>query len=290
MSINWVLIGMVLFFKVGLMATLIPQELVDGQLSVYNQLDKDLIEKDLRVLKSIIFSELPGDEKWYVGTAGSPGSGKSTGLEIALHEDPFLKTLHCVYIDSDQRVLQLMLHTYRQSTRVYERSKMDSWETVLRSAYQKWRSASNYIANTFLNRAMDGGYNIAHGTTATSPYIGDFYNGLKQAGYKIYLQLYFSKKETCCQAVNYRNQEQRFIQSTDDDLDQKFDGFLKNMPIYFEYADHIDCYWMDEGLEGVPVGAKKVAQWTKQEKWAVFNDDGYAKMRAFLEEKACLIP
>src|SRR3990167_9140838 len=127
------------------------------------------IVKDFFNLKDKIFKDAFKNQviRQYVVTAGGPGSGKSTILENYLKENPGF-----AYIDPDRSCLLHMENTYNKY--ILSHTPQES--------YEKWRNASNFIANVLMCYALEEGYNIAHGATMTSPYSVNEFEALK--GYK----------------------------------------------------------------------------------------------------------
>ena len=100
---------------------------------------------------------------------------KSTILETFLKENSE-EGENFVYVDPDVRGLKFMINTYLEDVGPYAISKSTEYA---KKAYEKWRGASNYIANTLFNEAYVQGLNIAHGTTATVAEVTNLYKNLK---------------------------------------------------------------------------------------------------------------
>lgn len=227
---------------------LVPQNIVTNLLQTYSDKEKELIGKDLRNITETCFSDttpVAETERVYVATAGGPGACKSTILETYLQDKS-----NFVYVDPDPRALKFMMNTYYQSLTYYQISQSASYQTLLADAYNKWRNASNYIANTILNDAYCKGYNIAHGMTATSPVINLFFDKLKQRKYKIVLLLCYAPDQTRIQALEHRAQTHAFVQSSSEDAINKGKMFVERFPVYFKYADEIRMYWTQDFLKG----------------------------------------
>ncbi len=244
-------------------ATLVPNEVVDGFLTSYSPEEKVAIDRDYKNIRELCLSQADKEQKKliYVATAGGPGASKSTILETYLHNNPGF-----VYIDPDQRVLRFMF-TYLQDITCYTISKSASYLQPLKDAYDKWRGASNYIANSILNEVYIKNLPIAHGTTSTSKQMGSFYEKLKKRGYKIILLLCISPEKNRLEAIAHRENEQRFVQSTREDLIQKGQMFFENFPIYFKYADEIKFFWIEDFSQGwIEVGSYSKSAGLKQDK------------------------
>ncbi len=242
-----------------------PQELLNNDyvqkfLSEYSPAEVALIKDDLDNIRKLCFRNIiPAvtNERIYVATAGGPGASKSTTFENYLD-----KKTNFVYLDPDQRALRFMINTYSQEfsngkisqKKVHTRS---DWESLLHKAYNKWRPASNYITSVLLNEAFLNGENIAHGTTSTSEHVETLYKKLKENGYKIVLLLCYSTEEERIRALQHRFKNQSFIQIIDpQDIINKGKIFPERFPIYFQYADEIELYWIDNFLEGAMLAAR----------------------------------
>lgn len=223
-------------------------ETISSHLSGYNDVEKAAIEKDLSVVRSVCLSHTsPTSIKTplYIATAGGPGARKSTILERFLHHHPELK--NSVYLDPNTRGLRFMVHTYYdQSLNFYIIGESKNYENVIKTAYEKWQGASNYIALTLLEEALQERRDIIFGTTSTGSHIGPFFSELKKAGYRIELLLCSCFDDLREESVEYRNKEIRFYQSSPEEAVSKGKLFSERMPQYFQYADKLYFYWSDE--------------------------------------------
>lgn len=233
-----------------------PRDFVDGFIKDYSEEDKLKIKKDLKLVEQVTFDTAKPNTNesiapLYLATAGGPGSAKTTTLETFLKAN---KLDHFVYADPDQVSLKNMNFTYRKSLTNYDFAEAKSNHAALKSAYDKWRGASNYICHEMLQIAFgnnDGKgekYSIAHGTTSTSPHIASLYSRIKPLGYHITLLLCYSEDETRKNAVERREKEQAFVQTDPNDVISKGADFPKRFDVYFDFADEIFFYWND-GLE-----------------------------------------
>jgi hypothetical protein len=222
-------------------------QMISTHLKNYNEAEKAAIEKDLSVVRSICFSDatpIEGHTPIYLATAGGPGTRKSTILERFIAKQPELA--HGVYLDPDPRALRFMVHTYYNQSLNYRMiAAGKSYNDVLDAAYEKWRGGSNYITLTLIEEAFRQGLDIMHGTTSTGNHLESFYTALKKAGYRIELLLCSCDNLTQDDAIEYRNNEIRFHQSTTDDILEKTERFSEKMPLYFQYADKLYFYWSD---------------------------------------------
>lgn len=224
-------------------------EMVTTHLKEYDIEEKELIEKDLNVVRSICFKDPKAKDSEkkpvYIATCGAPGSRKSTILERFLLKQcaPF----QFAYLDPDQRALKFMAHTYySQSLSALAIAEHEHYSQAIKAAYEKWRGASNYIALTLLEEAFLQRKDIAHGTTSTGEHISKFLSKVKEAGYEVVLLLCSCEDTLRHQAVDYRNKEQKFYQSTPEEAVSKGVLFPQRMSSYFTYADTLYLFWSDD--------------------------------------------
>ena len=224
-----------------------PSSYVQSFLQDYTSKEAELIHEDAKNVKSLCFRDIEAatGNPEYIATAGGPGASKSTILETYLQDKK-----NYAYLDPDQRALRYMTNTYLQEFTNYKLSQNSDQEKLLQDAYNKWRGASNFIASTLLNEAYAGGYNIAHGTTSTSPYVSSLYKNLKNKSYRIVLLLCHSNDENRINALNYRAEKQNFCQVDPQDIVNKGKMFPERFKDYFQYADEIHFYWTDNFKEG----------------------------------------
>lgn len=224
-----------------------PPAAVEKHLESYSAEEKEDIAKDLTVVKSICFGKgiKTQDHPFYLATAGGPGSRKSTILERFLRSHPEYSS--GIYLDPDQRALKFMAHTYyAQSLNALNAASSFDYLTVVKAAYEKWRGASNYITLTLLEEAFQNKADVVHGTTLTGAHVPEFLQKLKAEGYQITLVLCSCEDSLRKEAIEYRNNEQRFYQSTPEDAVSKGKSFAEKMSSYFASADTIYVYWSDD--------------------------------------------
>ena len=223
-------------------------EAVQSHLRDYNALEKRAVEQDLAIVRAAC--ERGGKEDSfsspvYLATAGAPGARKSTILERFLESHGEFANLP--YYDPDQRGLKFMVHTYyAQSLSAANITKYNDYMYARKAAYTKWRGASNYIALTLLEEAFSQKRSVAHGTTSTGAHIPCFLQKVKNAGYEVVLLLCSCEDALKKQAIEYRNQVQKFYQSTPEDSLKKAKLFPERMSAYFSYADTLHLFWSDD--------------------------------------------
>jgi hypothetical protein len=221
-------------------------KMTQSYLVLYTDAEKELIEKDLSVVRSVCFDKVKPAEKtpFFLTTAGGPGARKSTILERFVSSHPEYQS--GVYVDPDQRGLKFMPHTYyAQSLSAKSIAESDQYSPAIRAAYEKWRGASNYITYQLMEEAFYKGMSVVHGSTSTAVHVNDFFSQLKNRGYDITLLLCSSTDQFRFDAVQYRNAEQRFYQSTPEDAFNKGKAFAERMSVYFTKADTLYVYWSD---------------------------------------------
>ncbi len=217
-------------------------EMCKSHLKTYSDKEKEAIEQDLKVVKSVCFPKVASSKACYIATSGSPGSRKSTILERYLSANDLLDKV--AYLDPDQRGLKFMVHTYvSQSLSLLTLSKDPSFLVSQKNAYEKWRGASNYITLTLLEEAFSEKKSIAHGTTSTGEHIASFLPKVKEAGYSTTLLLCYSEDDFRQKSIQYRNHEQKFYQSTPEDAVSKWKAFPQRMSAYFSHGDTLYLYW-----------------------------------------------
>lgn len=225
------------------------QEMARSHLKDYTAEEKEAIEKDLSVVRSVCFTpaseKKEGQKPLYLATAGAPGSRKTTILERFLKRESL--SPHIVYLDPDHRGLKFMSHTYySRSLCALVAGEQKEYIQVAKNAYEKWRGASNYIAVTLLEEAFKQRRDIAHGTTLTGDHIPSFLSKVKEAGYEVTLLLCLSDDAFRKKAVQYRNEEQKFYQSTPEDVLGKWKAFPQKMSTFFTFGDNLYLFWSDD--------------------------------------------
>ncbi|MBS0625521.1 MAG: zeta toxin family protein [Verrucomicrobia bacterium] len=230
-------------------------EMLAKHLETYTEKEVQLLEKDLAVVRSVCFDDTQSaDSRFYLATAGSPfylatagapGARKTTTLErfVAAHPE-YQKG---IYLDADARALKFMVHTYyAQSLTPLAIAEAESYDQVIKNAYDKWRYGSTWIGYRLFEEAATFGRSIIFGTTSTGAHVPDLFSKLKKQGYQIVLLLCSCPDNLRRDAVEYRNQVIRFYQSSPDDAFAKGKVFPQRMGTYFAYADIMYFYWSDD--------------------------------------------
>ena len=213
----------------------------------YTEEEQEQIINDAAQLWSIKSKHLTTpvvDAAQYISTAGAPGSGKTTHIErykIEQGLDNF------IYVDPDQGYLQ-ELTGY----------KKDTGAIGAVAAYTKWRDASNFIANLFLYHGIIKGYNIIHGTTATSPRVIHLYDKLKEHKYKIHIRLLFAPAHCRIAAIEHREKKIGAANVTPEDMIGKVNPVFERInDAYVKYANSMVVifntgeFWLGQGQQKI---------------------------------------
>lgn len=267
-------------------------QMIESHLKGYSEDEIKLIEKDLQVVRSVCLDDTCNAEtRFYLATAGAPGARKTTILERFVSQHPEYQ--EGVYLDPDPRTLKFMVHTYYNlSLNALVIASSDSYSQAFENAYNKWRSASNYIVLTLFEEAIAKGRSVIYGATSTGAHIPAFFAKLKENDYQIALILCSCPDEVRYEAVQYRNKVVGFVQSSFEDLVAKGRLFPQRMGAYFAYADLIYFYWSDslfapERLAGIWQNGKLEIHDT--DAWHRFVAK-YEADRLALESEGQLIP
>lgn len=252
----------VLFLLIGKLSAnpIYSQEDIENYLSNYTKKEKQLIQADLNLIRDLVFRDKKkarNRRPYYLATAGGPGSIKSTTLETALEKTPYYK--NAVYLDPDQQGLRYMVNTYlNRSQNMYQFSQLGPQNTQ-KSGYTHWRGASNYITKTLINEAVLQGYDVAHGTTSTSPEIARLLKRIGSQNYQIQLILNVSPKPQRLNALQNRKIKQCFYQVTPEDAVKKAELLPQRYPQYFQYADIIELNWI-HNYKSSPIKAARLTK------------------------------
>ncbi len=249
-----------LFFPFILCAeNLLPinQSYTDSLLENYSGVEKLRIKKDYDVIRDFSFDRKESvdvDKRpIYIATAAGPGAGKTTILETYMHNHHIENNI--VYVDPDHTALRSMIHTYIPSLSAYNVTQTNNYKELLATAYEKWRSGSNYIANMIFNEAVSKRMNIAHGTTSTSPVMDRIYTRLKAHDYEIVLLLCGASDDARLRMINHRETSQAFAQSNHEDMLNKGKLFPQRFDTYFKHADRLYIYWTEDYRDGNQLAA-----------------------------------
>jgi hypothetical protein len=287
------LMGLFCLFCLALRAELFfTPEMISSHLKTYSDEEIQLIKKDLEVVRGICLGGTQNTEtRFYLATAGAPGSRKTTILEKFVAGHPEYQ--EGVYLDPDPRALKFMVHSYyARSLTPLVIANTETYADVIKNAYEKWRAGSNYIALTLLEEAFATGRSIIYGTTSTGSHLPNFFAKLKENNYRIVLLLCSCPDDVRFEAIKYRNDTVRFYQSSPEDAMAKEIFFSQRMETYFTYADQLYFYWSDSLFN-----PERLAGIWKDGKLDIYDADAmqsfinkYETDRAALEARGQFIP
>lgn len=225
-------------------------EMISSYMKEYSSNEKEAILKDLEVVKGVCFlkENVLVNKPIYLATAGAPGSDHALIVEKFMAKN-FSKTPF-IYLDPDERGLKFMVHTYySQSLSALSISQYKTHLDAVTQAYEKWRSASNFITYTLLEEAFNAHQNIAHGTTSTKRDLPSFFSKVKDSGYEIILLLCSANEAVLNKIIEHRNNEKKMYFSTPEDNTNKAIAFVKMIPNYLKYADALYIFWKNDSTE-----------------------------------------
>lgn len=238
-----------------------------------------LIALDEEIIKQFAWMNVErpqGRAPFYIGTCGGPGSSKSTTLDQVLESDPQAFE-NVVKVDPDPWGLARMTFLSGFLLSFGEIAKFDGhYEVAQRRFYDVGRPASNYSTLRVLNDAVHRGYDVAHGTTMTSPHVGGLLQSIKGAGHDIHLLVCSASDELRMELVQHRIGKQGNYQSTPEDVRNKGILLPQRMPIYFEAADTLLLFRKDKPFES----ANCIAQYADGQK-GILDQTGY---NAFIQQ------
>jgi hypothetical protein len=222
------------------------EETILKNLNSYTNAEKAAIAKDLSIVRSVCFDDATtSNAPLYIATAGAPGARKSTILERYLHQHPELS--HSVYLDTAPRTLRFMVNTYVSQTQNYfEIASVNQYDELIKSAFEKWQEASNFITLSLLEEAFQKKLNIVHGTTSIHANVSGLLPAIHQAGYRIELLLCSCDDDLRMEALEHSSKEVHVYQGSLHDAIAQGKYFSERMALYFQYADKLSFYWSDE--------------------------------------------
>ncbi len=232
-----------------------------------------LVELDRPIVHQTCFhTAQPVEERKpiYVATAGAPLAGKSTVIEQEMADNP-ARYSNAVKVDPDRWGMLFMVNTYHGHLMAASTlANAPDFQSAQGRAYDIARPASNFLTLEIFNEAVDGSYDIAHGTTLTGPHIRSLLSGLKQQGYEIDLLLCGANDDMRAEAQQYRANVQGYYQSTPEEVISKGIAFPQKMKDYFELGDNMAIFWR----KGVTENAVKAAVYTNGQK-IILDQDAY---------------
>ena len=230
------------------------------QIDPYSPDESHRLQEDIRHIYEDLLSQNPIKKKIAIMTAGAPGSGKTLLLRNYLQKQR-KKGKVFAYTDPDDVALRNMEHTYKKELKE-ELQKISADESddqfekakaIRRKAYDKWRPGSNAISNLILANLIRQKYGFALGTTATSPYVTNLLQQLKDNDYKIHF-IHVSAPDTVrWQSISER--DKTFVQTTEKDIIEKGKLLPQRILCYLKFADRIDFYYRSRYNKNVKLAA-----------------------------------
>ena len=205
---------------------------MDGDLKDYTQEEILQIEA---VLNSLFFRKEKSSKcKKAVFTGGHAGGGKSRFAYLLEKRYPNL-----VRIDINDNCLWAIPG--------YQR---DYIENGPEAAYEKWRSASNYISRSATRKAIDEGYDFILVGTATSPHIMGLIKEAKSKGYTTEFHGFTAPLQKCLQR-NHPDNRFSYLPDTggvsfwlpEHHITDKHPLFNDRIPDLMTSFDRASMYW-----------------------------------------------
>ncbi len=108
---------------------------------------------------------------------------------------------------------------------------------------------------------------------------------VKEAGYEITLLLCSADDAFRENAIRYRNEVQRFYQSSPEDAVSKGKFFPQKMETYFKYADKMHFYWSD----ALDRPERLAAKWSSGE-LTILDEDAWSRfVQKYESDRALLL-
>lgn len=226
-----------------------------GRVEKYTLDELKRVEIDAQAINNRIRSVNPDDRKVLVLTAGAPGAGKSTLLEqfIATEEG---HGRHYGYTDPDCVCLKHMEATWGCDVNIH--ADFSEQQVERAKAYDKWRPASNAIAQFILAKLASEGKAICLGTTSSNPEMGMRFKFFKDLGYRIHVLHVTAPDHVRWGSIQERDRD--FIQTTQEDVEQKRGLVIDRLSdAFLKYVDQIDFYYRSD----VRSNAVLTAEWKR---------------------------
>lgn len=216
------------------------------ELLPYREEILEAIEQDRKINEDMVRrGVLKSSSPLYVASGGAPLAGKTTVLEKIIKDDP-TRLKSALYADPDQTGIPLMVNLNRILLSTLMKADKRGFRYVQKRAYDVARPASNIFTNNNINWAIENSVNLVHGTTMTSPFIRNLMTSIRDAGYRIELNLVGAEDETRMVGADYRAEMQANYQATSEDVRDKGLAFPQCMADYFTHGDKISIYWHDD--------------------------------------------
>jgi predicted ABC-type ATPase len=241
----------------------------------YTQEEIGALQFDAMEIWSRIQSRKLENSKKIILTAGAPGVGKTT-LMRGMWEN---SESNLAYICPDDVCLKEMDRTYGAMV------AQDSSPACLRSAYNKWRAASNFAHHLITAHLVKQHASFYFGTTASGDKTCLFLDFLKKNGYTIEILHVSAPDQVRFDSIAKRDKV--FVQTSDQDvLNKQLMVHERIQDTFLKYADRIDFYFRD----GVDNKALLAATWIRQGEGKgvlqVCDQKAYEEMKN-LHDKVC---
>jgi len=231
----------------------------------YSIAERQAFEKDVFDIYSKIMAQNPQQDKVAILTAGAPGAGKTTLMRSVIAAEK-LKGRNYAYVCPDDTCLKSFHRTYELDLKSFiipvqylgTAGKSYLYDLHRISVYNRWRPASNGAAQLIIAHLILNNVSFYYGTTSSGSTPGNFFEFLKDRGYKIRLLYVFAPDDIRYDSVHER--DKTFVQTTRIDVSDK--GLLVTQRIanpFLKYADEIEFYYRDQ----VKAPAHLAAKWER---------------------------
>lgn len=235
------------------MAFILNPEIIAGDLAKgnYSAEDLALIEAEkTRLYAALTAGKQPGAHKTFYITSGGPGSGKTTLIRKAQQGGGTLA--RAVHVDPDEIIKSFAPYADAIA------AQGDS-DAARAQAYDRWRWASVYMANTIVNQLAADGYDIVLGTTGTSPSVRFIYQAAHDAGYASALIMCHAPESVRLDSGARRFEIERRFTPEADVREKGNKLFPEIVTTHFTQAQSIFLLWRP-GTEKEPVLAAEAVQ------------------------------
>ncbi|MBP7074552.1 MAG: AAA family ATPase [Rhabdochlamydiaceae bacterium] len=237
----------------------------------YTEAELEALQYDVLTIWNRIKSKEIEEAKEIILTAGAPGVGKTTVMRRMWENQP-----NFAYICPDDVCLKEMKSTYGEMV-----AKDGSFQG-LKSAYNKWRAASNFAHHLITAQLVRENKNFFFGTTASGDKTYLFLDFLKKRGYNIRILHVSAPDQVRFDSIAKR--DNAFVQTSDQDvLNKQLMVHERIQDTFLKYASRIDFYFRPLTEKGPEQEAILAATWISQEKGParleIINQKAYEEMR-----------
>ena len=243
--------------------------------TVYTSDEAAKLNADINELFQTMMDSNPVRDNLAVISAGSPGVGKTTLLRQKL-EAAAKDGSNFPYVCPDDVCLKGQTRTY-----VADVEASDGSFKAREEAYTKWRPASNAATHLLLANLIKDKFAFYFGTTCSSPMTFNFFEFLKEQGYRIKVVHVSASDEVRWGSIQERDKS--FVQTTEEDVREKGRMVPERInDTFLKYADEIEFYYRPS----VASDAILAATWVKAQdeastaKLTVLNKEAYEGVKA----------